>query len=198
MSGDTSAAGYQAAVSDHGAMRGNVAGRMTALTLMTPVRPQWVGVLGAAFRVAPYTPARNHIIQFNFIKFVRWVIVHKLDGEELNYPYLFFESNFDGPWEHYIDAFAYVIPKDIRFTWGRGPDFPGPPPAEPLKSWIAANSMGGGTYYCAHPTESTRDLQNALGVREAFQEFRRRSEHLDDEEFAEAWRAFLTDQQARL
>ena len=34
----------------------------------------------------------------------------KLDGEQLHYQYLFFESNFDGPWQHYIDAFAYVIP----------------------------------------------------------------------------------------
>ncbi len=79
-----------------------------------------------------------------------------LDGEQLHYPYLFFESNFDGPWQHYIDAFAYVIPLDIRVTWGRGPGFPAPPPAEPLKAWIAHNSMEGGTYYCAHAEASTR------------------------------------------
>jgi hypothetical protein len=184
--------------SDHGATSGNVAGRMIALTLMTPVRKQWLPVLAAAFRIAPYTPARNHIIQFNFIKFVRWVLVRKLDGEELKYPYLFFESNFDGPWEHYIDAFAYVIPRDIRFTWGRGPDFPGPPPAEPLKSWIGANSMEGGYYYCAHADLSTRDLQNALGVREGFIAFRERARDLGPDEFRAAWQAFLTEQQARL
>ena len=39
------------------------------------------------------------------------------------------------------------IPADIRFCWGRGPDFPGPPPSEPLKAWIGRNSMEGGTYY---------------------------------------------------
>ena len=66
-----------------------------------------------------------------------------LDGERLHYPYLFFESNFDGPWQHYIDAFAYVIPQDIRVTWGRGPGFPAPPPAEPLKAWIAHEQHGG-------------------------------------------------------
>jgi hypothetical protein len=40
----------------------------------------------------------RHIIQFNFIKYVRWVLVDGLDGEDLEYPYLHFESNFDGPW----------------------------------------------------------------------------------------------------
>ena len=114
--------------------------------------PQALAV-GAVDRAARDPRTRfmgRHILQFNFIKFVRWTVVPSLDGERLNYPYLFFETNFDGPWQHYIDAFAYVIPKDIRLTWGRGPGFPHPPPAEPLKAWIAINSMEGGTYYCAH------------------------------------------------
>ena len=60
--------------------------------------------------------AQKHILQFNFIHFVRWTIVTSAahgwpDGHELNYPYLFFESNFDGPWQHYIDAFAYMHPE---------------------------------------------------------------------------------------
>ena len=143
-------AGPQPPASEYAASRGNVLGRMTALTLMTPVRRQWLWFLRLGFRLAPYSPLRDHIIQFNFIKYVRWVLVDGLDGEELKYPYLHFESNFDGPWEHYIDAFAYVIATDIRLTWGRGPDFPHPPPAEPLKDWIAANSMDGGSYLCAH------------------------------------------------
>ena len=70
---------------------------------------------------------------------------------------MFFESNFDGPWQHYIDAFAYVIPQDIRLTWGRGINFPRPPPSEPLKAWIARNSMEGGTYYCAYPQATHAD-----------------------------------------
>ena len=112
----------------------------------------------------------RHILQFNFIKFVRWTIVPGLEGERLNYQYLFFESNFDGPWQHYIDAFAYVIPLDIRVTWGRGPGFPAPPPAEPLKAWIGMNSMEGGTYYCAHADASTRMVNNALAVRDRLAE----------------------------
>lgn len=177
---------------------GNTAGRMTALTLFTPVRRQWVHVLRNAFRIAPYVPMRKHIIQFNFIKFVRWTIVDSLDDEQLHYPYLFFESNFDGPWQHYIDAFAYVIPKDIRFVWGRGIDFPYPPPAEPLKAWIAANSMEGGTYYCAHEQLSTREVQSAVAVHAAFGQLRAAAATMGPEEFQQAWQAFLVDQQVNL
>jgi hypothetical protein len=191
-------AGPQPPASEYAASRGNVLGRMTALTLMTPVRRQWLWFLRLGFRLAPYSPLRDHIIQFNFIKYVRWVLVDGLDGEDLRYPYLHFESNFDGPWEHYIDAFAYVIATDIRLTWGRGPDFPHPPPAEPLKDWIAANSMDGGTYYCAHAEHSTRDLQNALAVRDAFLDFRARAASLGPDEFKAAWQQFLTDEQSRL
>jgi hypothetical protein len=172
---------------------------MTGLTLFTPIRRQWLWPLAIALPVTRYLPfMQRHILQFNFIKFVRWTIVRRLDGERLHYPYLFFESNFDGPWQHYIDAFAYVIPRDIRLTWGRGPGFPGPPPAEPLKAWIAHNSMEGGTYYCAHADASTREVKNALAVRSRFAALRRDADGLHPAAFKAAWERFLTDAQAHL
>ena len=178
---------------------GNELGRMTGLTLFTPIRRQWVWVLAAGFPVARRLPLmRRHILQFNFIKFVRWTIVRELDGERLHYPYLFFESNFDGPWQHYIDAFAYVIPKDIRLTWGRGPGFPAPPPAEPLKAWIARNSMEGGHYYCAYPEASTRMVKGALVVRERFEPLVADCGRLGPEAFRAAYERFLEQTQAHL
>jgi hypothetical protein len=179
---------------------GNVIGRMTGLTLFTPVRPQWEPILKAAFWLGKYVPmAQKHILQFDFIHFVRWTVVKQLPHHKrLNYSYLFFESNFDGPWQHYIDAFAYVIPKDIRFVWGRGVQFPHPPPAEPLKAWIARNSMEGGTYYCAYPQASTRMVKGALEVRTAFARLAADAERQSPEEFKAAYERFLADQQANL
>ena len=177
---------------------GNVLGRMTALTLFTPIRPQWLLFLKTGFWLAKYVPlAQRHILQFNFIKFVRWSIV-RLPGERLNYAYLLFESNFDGPWQHYIDAFAYVIPRDIRLTWGRGISFPGPPPSEPLKAWIARNSMEGGTYYCAHPDASTRMIKSALFVRERLTSLVAEADRLSPDEFKAAYDRFLTDAQGHV
>ncbi|MGH7653660.1 MAG: hypothetical protein ACREN6_03260 [Gemmatimonadaceae bacterium] len=188
-------------------MGGNRLGRLFCLTLFTPVRRQWVPVLRAAMFLGKWIPfAQNHILQFNFIRFVRWTIVSPelpFHGapqvrDKLNYHYLFFESNFDGPWQHYIDAFAYCIPADIRFVWGRGPHFPGPPPAEPLKRWIAMNSMEGGTYYCAYENASTRMVAGALVVKDRFQEFLAESRGLEPAAFKTAYDGFLGDVQRHL
>jgi hypothetical protein len=178
---------------------GHTIGRMTGLTLFTPIRRQWLPVQKAAFWLGRWVPmAQKHILQFDFIHFVRWTVVKTLPGENLHYQYLFFESNFDGPWQHYIDAFAYVIPRDIRFVWGRGTDFPGPPPAEPLKAWIARNSHEGGHYYCAYPQASTRMCKAALVVEERLEALRRDAKRMRPEEFKAAYEAFLTDVQAHL
>jgi hypothetical protein len=179
---------------------GNTIGRLTGLTLFTPVRTPWLPVAKAAFFLGKFVPmAQKHILQFDFIHYVRWVHVRKLpDGQTLKHAHLFFESNFDGPWQDYIDAFAYVIPRDIRFVWGRGFNFPAPPPAEPLKAWIAENSMEGGTYYSAYPDASTRMCKQALTVEKALGSLVARSKSMSPEQFKAAWEQFLTDQQANL
>ena len=179
---------------------GNTFGRLTGLTLFTPVRMPWLPVAKAAFFLGKFIPmAQKHILQFDCIHYVRWTHVRKLpDGQTLKRAHLFFESNFDGPWQHYIDAFAYVIPRDIRFVWGRGLNFPGPPPAEPLKAWIAENSMEGGTYYSAYPEASTRMCKQALQVEKALADLVKRSKSMSPEQFKAAWEQFLTDQQVNL
>ena len=60
------------------------------------------------------------------------------------------------------------------------------------------NSMEGGTYYCAHAEASTREVNNAVAVRERFEALRREADRLSPEEFKAAWEAFLTDAQAHL
>ena len=178
---------------------GNAIGRMTGLTMFTPIRRQWVPFLRVGLFLARYLPpAQRSILQFEFIHFVRWAIVSELPGEKLRSRYLLFESNFDGPWQHYIDAFAYVIPLPIRLVWGRGPAFPTPPPAEPLKAWIARNSLEGGHYYCAYPDASTRMVKAAVGLRGPLEELVRDCERMGPEEFAAAYRRFLTRSQAAL
>jgi len=58
---------------------GNLVGRMTGLTLFTPVRRQWLPVLKTGFWLGKYIPlAQKHILQFDFIHFVRWTIVREL------------------------------------------------------------------------------------------------------------------------
>lgn len=179
---------------------------MVGLTLFTPVRRRWLPISKPIMHLGKWVkPAQRNVLQFQFIHAVRWTYVRDLpyngspqERERLPYSYLFFESNFDGPWQHYIDAFAYIIPSNIRGCWGRGPDFPAPPPAGPLKDWIARNSMEGGHYYCAYPYASTRMVCGALEVRERFEALRTRADDMSPEEFKQAYEDFLTDVQVHL
>ena len=185
---------------------GNTLGRFVCLTLLTPIRPEWVTFMTVGFKASKHLPlGSTDVLQFNFIRFVRWSIVYEFpyngppqEREELRYSYLFFESNFDGPWQHYIDAFAYIIPQDIRLVWGRGFAFPGPPPSEPLKAWIAMNSMEGGSYYCAYENASTRMVRSALVVGDRLREFAAGSRGLDPDEFKARYEEFLTSVQEHL
>jgi hypothetical protein len=179
---------------------GNVSGRARCLTLLTPIRPLWVPVVWLIMRSARYhSYFRDHSLQFRFIYYVRWAVFREFrPGERKRYSYLLFESNFDIPWRQYIDAFAYVIPKDIRVIWGRGFAFPGPPPAEPLKRWIAMNSLEGGHYHCAYPRASVKITQSALEVRERLQRLQRESASMPPAEFRRAFDAAVADLQRHL
>jgi len=174
---------------------GNISGRARALTLLTPVRPQWVPVLRFIVWTARFHPIfKKHSLQFNFIYYVRWALFKEFPGgERKRYTYLLFESNFDVPWRQYIDAFAYVIPTDIRVIWGRGPAFPGPPPAEPLKAWIAANSREGGHYYSAYPEASVKMALAGLEARERCAELARSADGMSPAQFRKAFEQALGD-----
>jgi hypothetical protein len=179
---------------------GNVHGRARALTLLTPVRPLWTPFLWLVMRSARYhTYFRDHSLQFKFIYYVRWAIFQEFPGgEKKRYPYLFFESNFDIPWRQYIDAFAYVIPKDISVIWGRGFAFPGPPPAEPLKRWIAMNSLEGGHYYMAYPQASVKMTMASLEARDRCEELAKRVDSMSPQQFRKAFDEALGDLQFHL
>jgi hypothetical protein len=179
---------------------GNVAGRARCLTLLTPIRPFWVPFLWFVMRSARYhTYFRDHSLQFKFIYYVRWAIFREFSPDEKKrYSYLLFESNFDIPWRQYIDAFAYVIPKDIRVIWGRGFAFPGPPPAEPLKQWIAMNSLEGGHYHSAYPQASVKMTMSALEAHERLRELEREADGLSPAQFRKAFQAAVADLQRHL
>ena len=189
------------AVLDSERARGrNTSGRARCLTMLTPIRPFWTPVVWFIMRSARYhTYFRDHSLQFKFIYYVRWAVFREFSaGEKKRYSYLFFESNFDIPWRQYIDAFAYVIPKDIRVIWGRGFSFPGPPPAEPLKRWIAMNSLEGGHYHSAYPKASVKMTLAAFEAHDRLLRLKREAAGLSPEQFRKAFDAAVADLQRHL
>ena len=88
-------------------------------------------------------------------------------AQKLNYRYLFFESNFDGPWQHYIDAFAYVIPQRHPLRLGPRHRLPRPAAGRAAEGVDRAQQHGGRAPTTAPTRRRARAwCKGALEVRE--------------------------------
>lgn len=103
------------------------------------------------------------------IHFARWAIID--NGKNL-----FFESNFDGSWENYIDDFVDRASLGMNAIWGNCVGFPrgGCKDIEWFKKYIRDNQIPAQMFYSAYPQSSIKnnlnDLQVASAVRRFFRE----------------------------
>ncbi|MEU5398122.1 hypothetical protein ABZ348_02305 [Streptomyces sp. NPDC005963] len=182
-------------------------GRATAITALTPIKLgqapllRLLLVIGARIKML-----REALTKLSFIHYARWTIISGFPyngapqrKERLRYDYLFFETNFNGTWDEYIDAFSGVIPERMQAIWGRCINFPGPRPVGPFKDYIHKNDLPIAHYYAAYPDATTTTVISALAVRDRLAELRARAAHVTDPvEFRRLYEAFLTDVQRDL
>ena len=182
-------------------------GRATAITVVTPIRTGATPLVRLVLFAGKHVSLLNRALgQLSFIHYARWTVVTGLpwngapqNRERLLYDYLFFETNFNGTWDEYIDAFSEVVPDRMRAIWGTSFGFPGPRPVGPFKAYIHANDLPIAHYYAAYPQASTKMVLAALRVRDALRAF------LDGPaatappaEFRRAYGALLTSVQSDL
>jgi hypothetical protein len=180
----------------------NVAGYAIALTVLTTFKwwgRVWVGLIFIFARLFP--PVLKPLMGLRFIHFARWATFRRLPYNgppqprgRLRYAHLYFETNFNGGWEEYIDAFSFVLArgptryKQVWATYG----FPNPVPARWFKEFIRRNECVATHFYSAYPESTTAMVLAALDLDEQLDAFRRDARAIDDAEaFAGAWRAFL-------
>lgn len=178
----------------------NLDGVAIAITVFSTVRwwgPYWLKILFAYLSAAP--KSLTTLRDLSFIHFARWTIVrdlprgdHEKTRVKLKYPHLLFESNFNGGWEEYIDAFSYVLTPGMAAFWGSSYGFPGALPTGRFKSYIHANEVSASHYYSAYPDYTTTMVVSALELDPKVAAFRARAVSMSDEQFAAEWSAFLT------
>lgn len=176
----------------------NVAGQAIAITVFSTCRWWARWHLTALFWYSRLRPgSRKKLADLSFIHFARWTLVRKLPqtGQRLRCTHLFFESNFNGGWEEYIDAFSHVLTDGMKKFWGSSYGFPGALPTAPFKDYIRGNGVDVCHFYSAYPDATTTMIAGALALEERFAAFQAESVGLDDEQFAAAWRRFLGDAQ---
>jgi hypothetical protein len=181
----------------------NVEGKATAITVLTPVKPWGPLLLRLVFWAGRHlTFTLTKLQQLSFIHYARWAVVDRFpdggEGERLHHSYLFFESNFNGTWDQYIDAFSEVVPDRMRAIWGTSYGFPGPIPVGPFKEYIRRNEYLANHYWSAYPGASTTEIISAARVAPALARFRRRAGGLSPEAFASEYARLLTDLQRDL
>lgn len=149
----------------------DVEGQTTAITTFSTVRFWGRAWLPLLFGVVNRLPiATKRLRELSFIDFARWCMIDELpfNGSpqrpgKLRYPHLFFESNFNGSWNEYIDAFSNQLTRGMWSFWGSSYGFPGAKPVEPFKEYIKANEYEVDHYYVAYDAPSTT-IQRALAL----------------------------------
>ncbi len=181
----------------------NVEGKATAITVLTPLKREGPLLLTLVFWAARnITETLEKLQTLSFIHYARWAVIDRFPdtgaGERLGHSYLLFESNFNGTWDQYIDAFSEVVAFRMKAIWGTSLGFPGPLPVEPFKQYIRRNEYVANHYWSAYPGATTTEILSAGRVQEALDGLLARAAELEPVTFRAAYESFLTEVQGDL
>lgn len=178
-------------------------GQAIAITVFSTIK--WWGkvFLPVLFLVTRRFPKLTGTLRkLSFIHFARWTIVRKpaYNGPpqrkgKLRYGHMYFESNFNGGWEEYIDAFSHILTSGMTAFWGSSYGFPTPLPTAPFKAYIQINETEADHYYSAYPDATSTMIQRALELDPKLARLKLNAARMDPDAFAAAYRTFLTDVQ---
>lgn len=181
------------------------AGRSTAIAVVTPIRRWWAVWLRFDFaaiallkRVMRQRGPSRPVRRLSFISFARWAVVSRAGGRRLPYPYIVFQSNFNGAAAEYFEAFARGLKWRMRGLWSGAYNVPDPERLVDFASYIDRHWAATEHYYCAYPQASTKMILSALVVRQHLDEFAQRAESIEPERFADEFTAFVASIQRHL
>jgi hypothetical protein len=188
-------------VSTSGAKEGNVAGEAVALTVFSTVRRWGLVELPLFFLFLRKRPGSlTTLKRLSFIHAARWSLVREIPYNgapqprvTLRHPHLFFESNFNGGWEEYIDAFSYLLTTGMFGFWGSSYGFPWALPAGPFKEYIRKHEYVANHYYSAYPEATATMVLQGLELEPKVNALRERAADLSPDEFAVEWSRLLTE-----
>jgi hypothetical protein len=133
------------------------------MTVIVPIRKDFKArlllpiILGAVNKLG--AKSTGSLSGLTTIHFARWVIID--EGKNL-----FFESNFDGSWENYIDDFVDRASLGMNVIWGNCTGFPrgGCKDIEWFKKYIRDNQIPAQVFYSAYRNSSIKNNLNDLHV----------------------------------
>jgi hypothetical protein len=175
------------------------------MTVITPLRRGWATWLRISWPLSRRNPLITApLVKLSFIHAAHWTLFTRLPSAEtgrmrrLRRPIMVFQTNFDGSWKQYLDAFALIVAWRIRGVWMGAAGFPGPRPMEPFKQYAADHEEPAAHYFRGYPQATTTMVGDALALSERHAAFTRDAAGLEPEAFAVAWRRFIAESQFEL
>ncbi len=181
-------------------------GQVIAITVFSTIK--WWGrvFLPVLFQVTRRVPRLTGTLrQLSFIHFARWSVIGRppYNGPpqrkgRFRYPHMYFESNFNGGWEEYIDAFSHILTSGMAAFWGSSFGFPKALPVGPFKEYIKDNETRASHYYSAYPEATITMIKGSLELDEHLAPLKRGAKNMSPESFEAAYTKMLTDAQRYL
>ncbi len=184
----------------------NVDGVAIAITVFSTIKLWGRAFLPVLFAVTKRQPKLTKtLVDLSFIHFARWSMVHEIPyngppqpKQKLRYTHMYFESNFNGGWEEYIDAFSHILTSGMAAFWGSSYGFPKALPVSPFKDYIKVNETEACHYYSAYPAATSTMIKTALDLDGKLAPLKRNAAKMEPDAFAAAYKKMLTDAQRSL
>jgi hypothetical protein len=167
--------------------------RATAMTMLTRLQGWGTPYLRLVlFLLRHLHPLTTQARALSFIHFAHFSVLDRLapgpaiEGDPKG-PYLLFESNFNGPWEEYIEAFCQVISVHINALMASCEGFPGLVPARGFRTFMENHEYSAEHYYSAYPEASATLIRAAGELAGDVARLSRLAAGDDDGAFARAW-----------
>ena len=149
---------------------------MTVFTVLKPWRAWWTRIVMTIFKLTnPQWNGLQNVKRLRFIHFAQWTVVSPnrfnslFAGDQVSpvkRHHFLFTTNFNGPWDQYIDSFALVKPvrSGIGIFWGTSQKFTKAYPIRRFKRYIRYHEYPVDAFYNAYPGATIRDIESALEV----------------------------------
>jgi hypothetical protein len=138
---------------------------LTALTPIIPGRRAQLQQVLAALRERIASGGPTPLEDIGTVHFARWVVIP--DGNDGGQ--LLFTSNFDGPWDDYIEDFAARSADSFDAIYSNCVGWPerGARNVDAFKAYIRAHEIQADVYYRAYPQATVKQVKAALKLKKA-------------------------------
>jgi hypothetical protein len=183
----------------------DVHGRAHAITIITQIRPLWAPLHRLGFAVARLFPPARGLRQLSLLHFARWSILRSIPyngppqvRDRLAHPLMIFDDQYNGLPDPYIEAFVYVLPRQLESTWRSSYGYVGTRSVATFTRQLKKLALPGAYFYSAYPDATVRMIQSAFAVEREHRFLEEAARTSTPQDFAVVYRGFLTRRQGDL